>query len=30
MELKTLERISLKNNPQINEDRIQKFNIGKS
>ena len=25
MELKTLERISIKNNPQINEDRIQKF-----
>lgn len=25
MELKTLERISIRNNPQINEDRIQKF-----
>ena len=25
MELKTLDRISLKNNPQINEEVIQKF-----
>jgi len=25
MKLKTMDRISLKNNPQINEDMIQKF-----
>ena len=25
MELKTMDRISLRNNPQINEDMIQKF-----